>query len=682
MQLVLAVAAFALCCLPDLGAQDPPPPQRPNILWIFVEDMNPWFSCYGDTVIETPNIDRLARRGARFERAYMPAGVCSATRSAVITGAMQTTFGAHNHRSSRADFRGQTMGPNYDAIRLPDGVRTLPEVFRGEGYYTFNQGKTDYNFVHDTRDLYHRQNGQMNLSRVDLSKLWAGAGDRPFFGQIQLRGGKNRPKQKSVDRDRVEVPPYYPDIPMVREEIAHHYECVLTTDAEVGAILDALERDGLMSRTVVFFFSDHGYRMHRHKQFLYEGGIRVPLIVAGASVPPGMVREDLVSGIDLAQTSLALAGIAAPAHMEGRDVFADGRTARPWVVAARDRCDYTIERIRAIITPRYKYLRNYLTDRPYMQPQYRDPRPVTVALRELAASGELSDAQLQFYGDDKPAEELYDLDADPHEIHNLAPDPQHREALQRHRDILAQWIADTGDRGQAAESEAGLRAVLRRWQDKCENPEYDAVRPAMQREEAAKARVLILGDSISMGYGPFVINTLFDEAIVKRPGENCEGTTHGVKKIDQWLKIAGGRWDVIWFNFGLHDLKHVNSATGNNSNNPDDPHQAAPEQYERQLREIVAALKTTGAELVFATTTPVPEGRVRPHRDAADVPLYNDVARRVMAENGVAVHDLYAFAHPRLDEIQKPVNVHFTAAGSRDLAGQVVDRIRAVLAKR
>ena len=679
---VTLAAGLALLFTPSAPAQDTPPPARPNILWIYVEDMNPWLSCYGDALIETPNIDRLADRGVRFDRAYMPSAVCSATRSAVITGAMQTSLGMHNHRSSRAEFRGQRMGPGYDAVELPPGVRTLPEMLRAAGYYTFNQGKTDYNFAHDPAALYHRQNGQMNLSKVNLRSLWRAAGERPFFGQIQLRGGKNRPANKTVDRADVEVPPYYPDIPLVREEIAHHYECVLTTDAEVGAILDALDADRLTSRTVVFFFSDHGFKMHRHKQFLYEGGIRVPLVIAGPAVPRGAVRDDLVSGVDLAQTVLGMAGLDAGRHMEGRDVFAAGSAPRPWVIAARDRCDYTIDRIRAVVTPRYKYLRNYLTDRPYMQPQYRDPWPVTVKLRELAAAGGLTPTQMQFYGEDRPAEELYNLDADPDEVHNLAGDPRHQAMLLRHRNILAGWIKDTGDLGQQAESDAGIRAVLRRWKGKCVNPEYAEVRAAMQREERAKARVLILGDSISMGYGPHVIDALFDEAVVKRPPENCQGTTHGVKKVDEWLRLNGGGWDVIWFNFGLHDLKRVNAATGKNSNDPRDPHQANPETYERQLRTIVARLKRTGAALIFATTTPVPEGQVRPHRDAQDPPLYNEIARRVMADNGVAVHDLHGFALARLDELQRPANVHFTPAGSRALAAEVAARVRAALPKR
>ncbi|HEX5054252.1 MAG TPA: SGNH/GDSL hydrolase family protein [Planctomycetota bacterium] len=190
--------------------------------------------------------------------------------------------------------------------------------------------------------------------------------------------------------------------------------------------------------------------------------------------------------------------------------------------------------------------------------------------------------------------------------------------------------------------------------------------------------VLLLGDSISIGYTPFVQELLAGRATVVRPmqadgvrAENCAGTNHGVEHVQRWLALDGGHWDVIHFNFGLHDLKHVHAGTGANSDDPADPHQADPERYECQLRVLLAALQQTGARLVFATTTPVPQARVRPFRAPADVVTYNDIARRVMAEAGVPVDDLYAFALPRLAQIGQRANVHFTAAGSRALAREV-----------
>ena len=659
----LFTLGLLLCC----GAA--PTQERPNVLWIYVEDMCDWLGCYGDGLAETPTIDALAARGARFERAYMPAGVCSPTRSAVITGCWQTTIGAHNHRSSRTED---------DQIKLPSGVRTVPELMREAGYYTFNRGKLDYNFTHDPKQLYDSHTASMNFDQLrEVATLWRPAtrSGKPFFGQIQLRGGKLSCPRK-VAADAVKVPPYYPDTPLVRSTIAHHYDTIAKTDGEVKRILSALERDGLTEDTVVYFFSDHGYGMHRHKQFLYEGGVKVPLIIAGPRIT-ATVRSDLVSGVDLAATTLAMAGVNRPAAMESRDMFAPDY-ARPFVISARDRCDYTIDRVRAVVSKRFRYIRNELTDRPYMQPQYRDSWAVTKQLRKLAADGALNDDQMRFYGDSRPAEELYDLDSDPHQLTNLSEAPVHRGALMLHRAILDNWIKQTGDRGQEPESEAGLRAVLARWQDKCVNAEYASVRAKVKAEDASKRRVLILGDSISMGYTPIVKRLMRDDTLVMRPKENCAGTTKGVANIDRWLQIEGGRFDLIWFNFGLHDLKRV-KANGKNSNNPADPRQAEPAVYEAQLREIVAKLKATGSALVFATTTPVPAGGVRPHRDVEDPQRYNEIARGIMRENAVDVVDLYAFAFARSAEIQPRVDVHFTKSGSAALGREVADQIAARL---
>lgn len=194
-------------------------------------------------------------------------------------------------------------------------------------------------------------------------------------------------------------------------------------------------------------------------------------------------------------------------------------------------------------------------------------------------------------------------------------------------------------------------------------------------------RVLLLGDSISIGYTPVVEELLAGEAFVVRPrnanggAENCAGTTKGVAHVDRWLALEGGGWDVIHFNFGLHDLKHVVPGTGRNSNDPDHPHQASPEEYRAQLAEIVGRLEETGARLIFATTTPVPSGGVKPFRDPEDVVRYNAAAREVVGD--AAVNDLYAFVLPRMEELGRPADVHFEPEGSRALGEEVARAIRA-----
>jgi arylsulfatase A-like enzyme len=410
----------------------------------------------------------------RFDRAYMPAGACSPTRSALITGMYQTTIGAHEHYSSFSTWRGDKM-ETWDPNHL--GVRTLPEIFRQAGYYTFNEGKFHYNFVFRKEMLYDRT-GSNGFKGAQDGTGWSGRDEgQPFFGQIQLRGGKRGDAPQRVDPSDVEVPPYYPDHPVYRKEIAHHYDTILKMDQIVGDIIEALKRDGLYKNTIVYFFSDHGMRLPRHKQFLYEGGINVPLIVAGPGVAKGKARDDLVSGIDISASSLAQAGLGVPRHMQGRNMFAEDFN-RDFVVAARDRCDYTLDRIRAVVTDRYKYIRNFKTDRPYLQPQYRDGRDYMKVLKRLHREGELNAVQSRFVSDERPAEELYDLKNDPHETKNLIHSQKrpHAEARAELRTILHRWIIETGDQGRFPESDAALKAALDRWGDRAVNPEYDRVR--------------------------------------------------------------------------------------------------------------------------------------------------------------------------------------------------------------
>ncbi len=213
-------------------------------------------------------------------------------------------------------------------------------------------------------------------------------------------------------------------------------------------------------------------------------------------------------------------------------------------------------------------------------------------------------------------------------------------------------------------------------------PEPSAARGALQ----TPYRVLILGDSISIGYTPFVREQLAGIAEVVRPArvraqgkgprpENCEGTNKGVGSIDRWLALEGGPFDVIHFNFGLHDMKRVNAETGRNSNDPKDPHQASPARYEAQLREITRELKASGARLVFATTTPVPEGDLRPYREPADAVEYNQIALEVMRAEGIQVNDLFRFISEADPALQRPADVHFTREGSRALGSAAATAI-------
>jgi N-sulfoglucosamine sulfohydrolase len=501
-----------LVVLLGLVAQASATADRPNIVWIFAEDMNDWMGCYGDHTVPTPNIDLLAKNGTRFDRAYMPAGVCSATRSAIALGAMQTSLGVHNHRSSRQ----RTPG---DVIHLPENVKTVYRTLRDGGYHVINYGpKNDFNFLWPSQNEKKLQ--QVTSSRYGSSAIraksekdllydvnilpWAPSQnklpelltgrpkDKPLFIQLQLMGGKNSGRYKGAvakgttpikagkhivfgSPDQLEVMPYYPDLPSIRNEIAHHYDCVRQTDDEVGLIVETLKSHGLYENTVIFFWTDHGMKLPRHKQWLYEGGIRVPMIIAGSGLPTGTSRQDLVSGIDITSTTLALAGVNQPDHMEGKDIFAEDYN-RDYVISARDRCDFTIERVRAVTGKRFKYIRNFKADRPFMQPQYRDDTQTMHDIKAYYRSGKMNEAQRFMMAESRVPEELYDLENDPHEIRNLAADPAHANVLAENRKILEQWIQQTGDKGQTDESTDLLKGVLKQWSDVAVNPEYDKAR--------------------------------------------------------------------------------------------------------------------------------------------------------------------------------------------------------------
>ncbi|MFT5470387.1 MAG: arylsulfatase A-like enzyme [Verrucomicrobiales bacterium] len=435
-------------------------PERPNIVWIVVEDMSVHFSCYGEKTIETPNVDGLAAQGALFESAFVTCPVCSPARSAMITGMYQTSIGAHQHRSGRGELR----------LHLPDRVRTIPDFFKEAGYFVTNAaqkpnprrpdaiGKTDYNFE-TADDLYH---GNDWTQRAE---------GQPFFAQYQLAGGKNRnvrsgqqlPANLLPSAADVTLPPYYPDDAVIREDWADYLASVQKTDAEVGEILALLEAQGVADSTVVIFLTDHGVSHARGKQFLYEEGIRVPLIIrAPGAVEAGVRRSDLAAHIDIAATSLMFAGIEIPDYLEARPLFGDQAAPRDFVVSARDRCDETMDRIRSVRTDRFKYIRNFHPDRPHLQPNaYKDNKPVYLRIRELHAAGELTGLPEQLLmAPTRPIEELYDLDADPWETKNLARDPAFRGQLREHRRILEKWIVSSQDAGQNAESMEGYNSDM------------------------------------------------------------------------------------------------------------------------------------------------------------------------------------------------------------------------------
>lgn len=454
----------------------------PNILWIVLEDTSPLLSCYGSTITSTPNIDNLAEKGMLFKNAIMAAPVCSASRSSIITGMMSTSLGLHNHHSSRTE---------ESAIFLPDSINTIPEIFKENGYFTFNNGKDDYNFTYERRDLYEQDYSFHPLygksgERLDISEL---VDKTPFFGQIQLQGGKEvfsstfkDNVSSPIDRSKIKLPPYLPNHPVIVEEYANHLDAIQLTDTKVGDIIAKLKQNGLLENTIVFFFSDHGMRLTRHKQFLYDGGILVPLIIADfrntTMSGSGSVSEELISGIDLGPTALAMADIPIPEYMEGRDFFDNSVSPREYVISSRDRCDFTIDRIRSLRSKEFKYIRNFMPERPYSQLTYMDVDGVEFVkvMKQLHKENKLNSVQDRFMSSVRPEEELYNIILDPYELNNLANNPDYADELKKYANILDQWIIDTDDKGQYPENEENLKFMLGIWGKNAINPEYDILR--------------------------------------------------------------------------------------------------------------------------------------------------------------------------------------------------------------
>ncbi len=498
---------------------------RPNILWIDIDDQSPWYNVYGDKTVSTPNLDALAAEGVAFRRAYVANPICGPSRSAMITGVYPIRAGTHDMRSGRV--------PQHQ-IYLPDEITTVPEIMRKAGYETYNAHKDDYNFAYDRRDLYSFGNplhpyspgsrddeagkvdgkqlskqkliemgftaekaaemlahassdkgkgkGTVNYKGLRGSGSWRDVKKGPFFGQMSIPGGKGvatideRLRSlglEPVDPTKIRVPAQYPDIPQVRQHVANHYNSILRTDHRVGELIEQFKDEGLWGNTVFILYSDHGSDLPRSKGYVYKEGLHVPFIIAAPGmdlIEPG-TRDDLVNLMDIAATTLGLAGVEVPEFMDAKDVFAEDFH-REYIYSSSDRWGNVIDRTRSVMGERFHYIRNFMLDRPLfnwgayeMTAHMRDPDGKTtsfMAMRLMADAGELEGAQMAPYGK-RVAEELYDLKNDPDEVNNLAADPEYREQLTRMRKALLYWIADTDDKGQYPRSVAAMKEITDRF---------------------------------------------------------------------------------------------------------------------------------------------------------------------------------------------------------------------------
>lgn len=433
-------------------------PERPNILVVYAEDISTELGCYGYEPVHTPELDRFAREGERFTAMFTTTPVCSTSRTSMFTGMYPTRIGAQNHR---------TFEPN----PLPAPVRPISALFREAGYVALNfggkqrdketgeklpvgaagSGKTDLNFAYDEPLFDQAKVGWEHVPQ-----------DRPWIGWLSLQEshkGYGWPLAREVlsdlvDPAAVKLPPYWPDHPVARDEFANYLDAVSLIDRYFGEVLANLEATGQAERTVVLFIGDNGRCLFRGKQFLYDPGIHVPMIIRyPQGRKAGTTNDDFVTGIDVPGILLGLAGLPVPEWMEGRDLLDPDVERREYVVTVRDRCDMAIERMRAVRDRRFKYIRNFLPAIPYMQwNPYKEREYATWNLiKELQSKGRLNPVQARFAAAHKPMEELYDLANDPDEINNLALDPAHAETLAQMRNRLEGWLAEGPDYGATLE---------------------------------------------------------------------------------------------------------------------------------------------------------------------------------------------------------------------------------------
>jgi uncharacterized sulfatase len=423
----------------------------PNILWITSEDNGSHLGCYGDSYAVTPNLDRLAKRSLRYTRASSTAPVCAPARTTIISGIYPPATGAEHMRSM---------------TRLPAGFKMYPVYLRELGYYCTNNSKEDY-----------------NLEKV--GKIWDEGGrkahwknrpdGKPFFAifnhtishESQIRN-KINPADRIHDPAKVRIPAYHPDTPEVRKDWAQYYDRITMMDKLVGKNLREIEESGLADDTIVFYYGDHGSGMPRSKRWPYFSGLNVPLIVhvpekfkhlAPPEYKTNGTSDRLVGFIDLAPTLLSIAGTKVPEHMQGHAFMGQHTTpAQKFSFGFRGRMDERYDMVRTVFDGRHVYIRNYMPHKPYGQYlDYMFQTPTTRVWHDLYHAGKLNAVQSIFW-QTKPAEELYDLEADPDEVNNLARSKDHSDIMKRMRRAHRSWAAEVRDVGFLPEAEIHSRA--------------------------------------------------------------------------------------------------------------------------------------------------------------------------------------------------------------------------------
>lgn len=495
---ILLLAALPFFSIKVVFAQQTAKPNPPNIVWIVCEDLSPQhLESYGGTGGKTPFLNALAAESVQYNQVFATAGVCAPSRAALITGAYQTSIGAMHMRTlapSAAALDAYPPGFKGYSTLLPEGMRTYPELLRSAGYYTSNNSKEDYQF-------------ESPVTMWDDSSVKAHYRNRPdstqpFFSifnftishesQVWMR----EHEELLVEPEEVSVPPVYPDDSLTRRVLARFITNAMRMDKQVGEVVAQLKEDGLYENTIIFFFSDHGDGMPYFKRELYDRGLRAPLLIKAPFLKAGSQSNELISFVDFAPTLLSLAGIPIPESMQGQAFLGPQKSATPrkYSFAARDRMDSEYDRVRAVTDGEFKYIRNYMPEKPnYQNIQYRLQNPLMIHLLELKSKGLLNANQARWFAPTKPAEELYDTKADPWEFKNLIGDPLYKEKLRELRKAHEDWVLTYGDLGALVEMD-----MIRNWWGGKDSPPVTS--PAESTYEGGKISLKSSTPGASFGY--------------------------------------------------------------------------------------------------------------------------------------------------------------------------------------
>ncbi len=456
----------------------------PNILWLVAEDLSPMIPPFGDSTIITPNLSRLAAEGVRYTNLYSPSGVCAPSRLAITTGMYPSSLGGHHMRVQWNKAILDSLGlPLYEVVTPPE-VRMMSEHLRMKGYYCSNNDKTDYQFVppqtawDESSSYAHWRNRKKNQPFFAVFNFDITHESQVFWptSKKNLRYNQNFPQNPDINpvagwNEKIDstawklhiphdlpvpIPPYLPDTKPVKEDIRRVYSNIKVLDSQVGLILQQLEADGELENTIIVWYTDHGGPLPRQKRLLYDSGIKVPMIIRFPNKQyAGQVDDQLISFIDLAPTTLTIAGIDLPDYFQGRSFIGKSHDPkRNYIHAAADRFDGQYDMIRAVRDKRFKYLKNFNPDQAYYLPiAYRENMKSMQELLRLHQLGELNEIQSQWFRSEKPEEELFDCVNDPHELNNLANNPNYQEKLKELRIQCQQWMADINDKGKIPEKD-------------------------------------------------------------------------------------------------------------------------------------------------------------------------------------------------------------------------------------